>query len=164
MILNAVAGKPLPVYGDGGQIRDWLHVEDHAEALWTVLQQGEVGETYNIGGDAERTNLDVVHTICDLLTELRPMAEDVKRHTGPQTNTPTHYRNLIHSVTDRPGHDRRYAIDSTRIQRELGWRPRHTFESGLRETVQWYLEHTEWVQRVQSGEYRQWLEQNYASR
>ncbi len=164
MILNAAAGKPLPVYGDGGQIRDWLHVEDHAKALWTVLQHGEVGETYNIGGDAERTNLDVVHTICDLLTELRPMAEDVRRQTNLETNTPTHYRNLIQSVTDRPGHDRRYAIDSRRIQRELGWRPRHTFESGLRKTVQWYLEHTEWVNRVQSGEYRQWLEQNYASR
>ena len=199
MILNAVAGEPLPVYGDGGQIRDWLHVEDHAEALWTVLQHGAVGETYNIGGDAERTNLAVVHTLCDLLGELRPLAEDVQRrgtvdNTGvadaagivgttnttdttdasdtagsaePSANpvlTPSSYHDLIQSVTDRPGHDRRYAIDSTRIQRELGWRPRHTFESGLRETVQWYLEHSEWVQRVQSGEYRQWLKQNYASR
>ena len=150
MILNAIAGKPMPVYGDGGQIRDWLHVEDHAEALWTVLQRGTVGETYNIGGSAERTNLEVVEAICGILEELRPMRTvglaDLAGSSGPAS-----YRDLITSVSDRPGHDRRYAIDSTRIQTELGWRPAHTFEQGLRETVQWYLDHPEWVARVQSG-------------
>ena len=154
MILNAVAGKPLPVYGDGGQIRDWLHVNDHATALWTVLQHGEIGATYNIGGDAERTNWQVVEGICEVLSERRP--------TGPRGGGA--YADLITSVTDRPGHDRRYAIDSTRIRTALGWRPAHSFETGLRETVQWYLDHPEWVERVQSGAYREWMQQNYASR
>ncbi|MEX0450030.1 dTDP-glucose 4,6-dehydratase [Spiribacter sp. 221] len=178
MILNAIAGKPLPVYGDGGQIRDWLHVEDHAEALWRVLQHGEIGRTYNIGGDAERTNLQVVEAICGILAELQPAgpasddtgaadrarasaSEAVSRDDADRANP---YRALIQSVTDRPGHDRRYAIDSTRIQHELGWRPAHSFEQGLRETVQWYLDHPEWVARVQSGAYREWMEVNYARR
>jgi dTDP-glucose 4,6-dehydratase len=152
MILNALAGKPLPVYGDGGQIRDWLHVDDHAEALWQVLQHGEIGRTYNIGGDAERTNREVVEALCETLEMIQP------------TETASGYRALITSVTDRPGHDRRYAIDSRRIQHELGWRPAHTFEQGLRETVQWYLDHPEWVARVQSGAYREWIEANYADR
>ncbi|MEX0375461.1 dTDP-glucose 4,6-dehydratase [Spiribacter pallidus] len=178
MILNALAGKPLPVYGDGGQIRDWLHVEDHAEALWTVLQHGEIGRTYNIGGDAERTNLEVVEAICRTLAELRPagpapddadaadraraFASEAVSHDDADRANP--YRALIQSVTDRPGHDRRYAIDSSRIQHELGWRPAHSFEQGLRETVQWYLDHPEWVARVQSGAYREWMEVNYARR
>ncbi|MEX0387373.1 dTDP-glucose 4,6-dehydratase [Spiribacter onubensis] len=178
MILNAIAGKPLPVYGDGGQIRDWLHVEDHAEALWTVLQHGQIGRTYNIGGDAERTNLQVVEAICGILAELWPAgpasddagaadrarasaSEAVSRDDADRANP---YRALIQSVADRPGHDRRYAIDSTRIQHELGWRPAHSFEQGLRETVQWYLDHPEWVARVQSGAYREWMEVNYARR
>lgn len=152
MILNALAGKPLPVYGDGGQIRDWLHVEDHAEALWQVLQHGKIGRTYNIGGDAERTNLQVVEALCEMLETIQP------------TETASGYRALITSVTDRPGHDRRYAIDSRRIQHELGWRPAHTFEQGLRETVQWYLDHPEWAARVQSGAYREWIEANYGGR
>ena len=155
MILNAMAGKPLPLYGDGGQIRDWLHVEDHAEALWTVLQRGELGRTYNIGGDAERTNRQVVEAICDMLDERRGQAA------GGGSGS---HRDLIQYVADRPGHDRRYAIDSRRIQSELGWRPAHSFEAGLRETIQWYIDHPQWVQRVQSGAYREWIEANYAGR
>jgi len=154
MILNALAGKPLPVYGDGGQIRDWLHVEDHAEALWQVLREGEIGGTYNIGGDAERTNLQVVEALCDALDE---------RGGQPAGGIQSH-RDLIRFVTDRPGHDRRYAIDSRLIQSELGWRPAHSFETGLRETIQWYIDHPQWVQRVQSGAYREWIEANYAAR
>ncbi len=171
MILNAIAGKPLPVYGDGGQIRDWLHVEDHAEALWLVLQQGEIGRTYNIGGNAERTNRQVVTAICDILTELRPLSGAASASgSTAAAGVPTEataapsYHDLIQSVTDRPGHDRRYAIDTTRIETELGWRPAHTFEHGLRETVQWYLDNPEWVERAQSGAYRDWLDANYASR
>jgi len=178
MILNATAGRPLPVYGDGGQIRDWLHVEDHAEALWTVLQHGEIGRTYNIGGDAERTNFQVVEAICGILAELQPAgpasddagAADRARASASEAagrgdaDRANPYRALIQSVTDRPGHDRRYAIDSTRIQTELGWRPAHTFEQGLRETVRWYLDHPEWVARVQSGAYRDWINANYADR
>ncbi|MEX0431551.1 dTDP-glucose 4,6-dehydratase [Spiribacter insolitus] len=178
MILNAIAGKPLPVYGDGGQIRDWLHVEDHAEALWTVLQHGQIGRTYNIGGDAERTNLEVVEAICGGLAALRPAgsspdnagAADRARASASEATSrgddgrANPYRALIQSVTDRPGHDRRYAIDSTRIRQELGWRPAHSFEQGLRETVQWYLDHPEWVARVQSGAYREWIEANYGGR
>jgi len=176
MILNALAGKPLPVYGDGGQIRDWLHVEDHAEALWTVLQCGTVGETYNIGGNAERTNLQVIETICATLSDLRPASplepsDAAKKpglcpdaHSGGRVFAPGAYRDLITFVADRPGHDRRYAIDSTRITTELGWRPAHGFEAGLRETVAWYLDNTEWVARVQSGAYREWIAENYSGR
>ena len=144
MILNALDGKPLPVYGDGGQVRDWLYVEDHARALIQVVQEGVVGETYNIGGHNEKTNLEVVHAICDLLEELHP-----DKPAGVNQ-----YRDLIQHVKDRPGHDHRYAIDATKIQRELGWTPQETFESGLRKTVQWYLDNPEWWQSVLSGDYQ----------
>ncbi len=142
MILNTLAGKPLPVYGDGGQVRDWLHVEDHARALVRVATKGRVGETYNIGGHNEKTNLDVVEAICDLLQELAP------------SSPITHYRELISFVKDRPGHDRRYAIDAGKVERELGWVPQETFETGLRKTVLWYLENRDWWQRVQDGRYQ----------
>lgn len=144
VILNALHGKPLPVYGDGSQIRDWLYVEDHARALYTVVSTGKVGETYNIGGHNEKRNLEVVETICDLLEELRPEKVD-----GVQR-----YRDLITFVKDRPGHDARYAIDADKIQRELGWVPQESFESGIRKTVQWYLDNADWWQRVLSGDYR----------
>ena len=144
VILNAIHGKPLPVYGDGSQIRDWLFVDDHARALFEVVSRGVVGETYNIGGHNEKTNLEVVETLCDLLEELAPdKPEGVER-----------YRELITFVKDRPGHDLRYAIDASKIERELGWRPQETFESGIRKTVQWYLDHQGWWQRVLNGEYR----------
>lgn len=150
MILNALDGKPLPVYGDGQNVRDWLYVEDHARALRLVLEKGRPGETYNVGGAAERKNIEVVDTLCNILDELHPQS-------GP------HHR-LITYVTDRPGHDRRYAINFTKLESELGWRPQENFETGLRKTVQWYLDNPEWVQSVRSGEYRNWLEMNYAGR
>lgn len=143
MILNALAGKPLPVYGDGSQVRDWLHVEDHARALWTVLTKGKVGETYNIGGHNEQRNLHVVRLICGYLQEELPHAS------GPDG-----YEKLITFVKDRPGHDTRYAIDASKIERELGWKPQETFESGLKKTVRWYLENRSWWQRVLDGSYR----------
>jgi dTDP-glucose 4,6-dehydratase len=144
VILNAIHGKPLPIYGDGSQIRDWLYVEDHAKALIKVVTEGEIGETYNIGGHNEKTNLEVVETICDLLEELAPgKPEGVKS-----------YRDLITFVKDRPGHDARYAIDASKIERELGWVPEETFETGLRKTVQWYLDNRQWWVRVLSGAYR----------
>ncbi|WP_199636441.1 dTDP-glucose 4,6-dehydratase [Serratia sp. PAMC26656] len=143
VILNAVAGKPLPVYGDGAQVRDWLYVEDHARALYQVVTEGVVGETYNIGGHNERKNIEVVHTICDLLEELAPnKPQDVEK-----------YRDLITYVKDRPGHDMRYAIDAGKIDRELGWHPQETFESGIRKTVSWYLNNETWWRRVQDGSY-----------
>lgn len=145
MILNALHGKPLPVYGDGAQVRDWLYVEDHARALIEVVTRGQVGETYNIGGHNEQKNLTVVHTICDLLEELA----DERKPEGVAC-----YRDLITFVKDRPGHDLRYAIDASKIERELGWHPAETFESGLRKTVQWYLDNSDWWQRVLSGAYR----------
>lgn len=151
MILNARAGKPLPVYGDGQQVRDWLYVEDHARALVRVLEAGQVGETYNIGGHNECTNLVVVETICELLEQLAP-----QRPQGV-----ANYRDLITFVTDRPGHDLRYAIDAGKVERELGWRPAETFESGLRKTVQWYLDNDDWVSNVTSGAYREWTAQHY---
>lgn len=144
MILNAIAGKPLPVYGSGQQVRDWLHVEDHARALVLVFEQGQVGEVYNIGGHNERKNLEVVHALCALLEELHPAKPaDVAR-----------YQDLITYVDDRPGHDQRYAIDAGKIERELGWTPDETFESGLRKTVQWYLDNGDWVQHVLDGSYQ----------
>ena len=143
MILNALSGKPLPVYGDGSQIRDWLHVEDHARALWTVLTRGKVGETYNIGGHNEKRNLEVVRLICAHLQQEIP-------HPGG----PDGYEKLIKFVTDRPGHDTRYAIDAGKIERELGWKPQETFESGLKKTVSWYLNNRGWWQRVLDGSYR----------
>jgi dTDP-glucose 4,6-dehydratase len=151
MIVNALAGKPLPVYGDGQQIRDWLYVTDHCSAIRVVLARGRLGETYNIGGWNEKANIDIVRTICALLDELRP---------DPAGS----YTRLITYVKDRPGHDRRYAIDARKIEREFGWRPAETFETGIRKTVEWYLGHSEWVARVQSGAYRDWVERNYESR
>lgn len=150
VILNALEGKPLPIYGKGDQIRDWLYVEDHARALYTVVTQGAPGETYNIGGHNEKQNLDVVHTICDLLDEIVPKEGS--------------YRDQITYVTDRPGHDRRYAIDADKISRELGWKPEETFESGIRKTVRWYLDNQQWVDNVKSGSYKTWIEQNYEKR
>ncbi|MCE2656654.1 MAG: dTDP-glucose 4,6-dehydratase [Rubrivivax sp.] len=151
MIVNALAGKPLPVYGDGQQIRDWLYVTDHCSAIRAVLARGRLGETYNIGGWNEKPNIEIVHTICALLDELRPHAEGS-------------YQRLVTYVADRPGHDRRYAIDARKIERELGWRPAETFETGIRKTVQWYLDHADWVADVQSGGYREWVDRNYAQR
>ena len=150
-IVNALAGKPLPVYGDGRQVRDWLYVGDHASAIRAVLARGRVGQTYNIGGGCEKANLEIVHTVCALLDELRPDPA------GP-------HRRLISHVKDRPGHDRRYAIDARKIERELGWRPAETFETGIRKTVQWYLDHADWVANVQSGGYRDWVAANYTKR
>jgi dTDP-glucose 4,6-dehydratase len=151
MIVNALAGKPLPIYGDGLQVRDWLYVGDHCSAIREVLARGRVGEVYNIGGWNEKPNRDIVHTVCALLDELRPSAA------GP-------YTRLITYVKDRPGHDRRYAIDARKIERELGWRPAESFETGIRKTVQWYLAHGDWVANVQSGGYRDWVATNYAAR
>jgi len=151
MILNALQAKPLPVYGNGQQIRDWLFVEDHARALFTVATQGVVGETYNIGGHNEKANIEVVHAICTLLEELAPnKPEGVAQ-----------YKDLITYVKDRPGHDVRYAIDATKIKNDLGWVPQESFETGLRKTVEWYLSNTEWVAHVQSGEYQSWLNKQY---
>ena len=150
MIVNAQAGKPLPVYGDGQQIRDWLYVKDHCSAIRAVLAGGRLGETYNIGGWNEKPNLDIVHTVCDLLDELKP-------RTDLQS-----YRSQISYVTDRPGHDRRYAIDARKIEQELGWKPAETFETGIRKTVQWYLDNPDWVAQVQSGAYRDWVATQYA--
>jgi dTDP-glucose 4,6-dehydratase len=152
MITNAVAGKPLPVYGDGRQVRDWLYVGDHCTALRAVLERGEIGETYNIGGRNEQANLDTVELLCSLLDELLPNSPHVP------------HRNLISFVTDRPGHDRRYAINADKIEHQLGWRPAETFASGLRRTVEWYLAHQDWVEQVTSGAYRHWIDLNYAHR
>jgi len=151
MIANALAGKPLPVYGDGQNVRDWLYVGDHCAAVRAVLERGRVGECYNIGGDAEMKNIDVVKTLCALLDELRP------RVVGS-------YSALIEFVRDRPGHDRRYAMDAGKLRGELGWRPVESFESGLRITVGWYLDNADWVANVTSGAYREWVERNYAAR
>lgn len=152
MIVNALAGKHLPVYGDGQQIRDWLYVKDHCSAIRRVLEAGVPGETYNVGGWNEKPNIEIVHTVCALLDELQP------RKDGKS------YREQITFVTDRPGHDRRYAIDAHKIERELGWKPAETFETGIRKTVQWYLDNAQWVSNVQSGAYREWLSKNYEGR
>ena len=152
MIVNALAGKPLPVYGDGMQVRDWLYVKDHCSAIRRVLAAGRVGEVYNVGGWNEMPNIDIVNTLCGLLDEMRPKS-------GGDS-----YRAQIAYVTDRPGHDRRYAIDASKIERELGWKPSETFETGIRKTVQWYLGNQAWVSRVQSGAYREWVQTNYAQR
>ncbi len=150
MIVNALAGKPLPIYGDGQQVRDWLYVRDHCSAIRAVLAGGRLGETYNIGGWNEKANVEIVHTICQLLDELRP---------SPNGS----YAQLITYVKDRPGHDRRYAIDARKIETELGWRPSETFETGIRKTVQWYLDNPQWVAQVQSGAYREWVDLQYAA-
>ncbi|MHC5125783.1 dTDP-glucose 4,6-dehydratase [Pseudomonas inefficax] len=152
MIVNALAGKPLPVYGDGQQIRDWLYVKDHCSAIRRVLEAGKTGEVYNVGGWNEKPNLEIVNRVCALLDELRPRADGKP------------YAEQIIYVTDRPGHDRRYAIDARKLERELGWKPAETFETGIRKTVAWYLDNQEWVQNVQSGSYRDWVEKNYAGR
>ena len=151
MIVNALAGKPLPVYGDGMQIRDWLYVKDHCSAIRRVLEAGKVGETYNVGGWNEKPNLDIVHTVCSLLDEYRPKSDG------------SSYATQITYVTDRPGHDRRYAIDARKLERELGWKPAETFETGIRKTVLWYLDNPEWVAHVQSGAYREWVGKQYGS-
>ena len=151
LIVNALAGKPLPVYGDGQQVRDWLFVKDHCSAIRRVLQAGGLGEVYNVGGWNEKTNLEIVHRVCALLDELRPRTDGVG------------YQSQITFVTDRPGHDRRYAIDARKIERELGWKPVETFDSGIRKTVQWYLANPGWVERVQSGAYREWVQTQYAA-
>jgi dTDP-glucose 4,6-dehydratase len=163
MIVNALAGKPLPVYGDGQQVRDWLYVGDHCSAIRAVLAKGRLGQTYNIGGWNEKPNLEIIHTVCALLDELAPATERGVKSTA--TGQPiTRYAELITHVKDRPGHDRRYAIDARKIERELGWRPAETFDTGIRKTVQWYLNHADWVGRVQSGAYREWVDTNYAAR
>lgn len=151
VIANARAGKPLPIYGDGRQVRDWLYVRDHCTAIRAVLARGRIGETYNIGGWNEKTNLEVVTRLCDILDELEP-------------KTSGSYRDQVSFVADRPGHDRRYAIDASKIERELDWKPAETFDSGIRKTVEWYLAHQDWVRDVQSGDYLTWMEKNYARR
>ena len=149
-ILNALSGKPLPIYGDGKQIRDWLYVKDHCNAIREVLKQGHIGETYNVGGWNEKTNLEVVETLCAILDELKPKSDGKS------------YADQITFVKGRPGHDRRYAIDASKLERDLGWRPQETFETGLRKTVIWYLENETWVNHVVSGEYQQWVEKQYS--
>lgn len=151
IIVNALAGKPLPVYGDGLQVRDWLYVKDHCSAIRRVLEAGRVGEIYNVGGWNEKPNIEIVHTVCALLDELRPKSDGSR------------YQTQITYVQDRPGHDRRYAIDASKIERELGWRPAETFESGIRKTVQWYLANPDWVAHVQSGAYREWVQTQYSA-
>jgi len=148
-ILNALKGKPLPIYGDGQQVRDWLYVKDHCSAIRTVLEKGRLGETYNVGGWNEKANLDVVKTLCAILDELKPKADGTK------------YESQITYVKDRPGHDRRYAIDATKLEHELGWKPQETFETGIRKTVEWYLANQDWVTHVVSGEYKHWVEKQY---
>jgi len=151
MILNAVEGKPLPVYGDGRNVRDWLYVDDHTEAIWSIIQNGQMGRTYNIGGHAEKTNNEVVRSICQVVaSELNKPVEELEK--------------LITYVPDRPGHDRRYALDTSRIQAALGWNPRENFETGLEKTVRWYLKNQDWVNQIRTGEYRRWIEQNYSQR
>jgi dTDP-glucose 4,6-dehydratase len=150
MIVNALAGKPLPVYGDGMQVRDWLYVKDHCSAIRRVLEAGRLGETYNVGGWNEKPNIEIVRHVCALLDEMRPRADGKS------------YGEQVTYVKDRPGHDRRYAIDARKLERELGWKPAETFETGIRKTVQWYLDHPEWVRNVQSGAYREWVRKHYA--
>ncbi len=152
IIVNALAGKPLPVYGDGLQVRDWLYVKDHCSAIRRVLAAGRVGEIYNVGGWNEKPNIEIVHTVCALLDELQPRSDGAS------------YRAQITLVQDRPGHDRRYAIDASKIERELGWKPAETFETGIRKTVLWYLANPDWIAHVQSGAYREWVQTNYAER
>lgn len=148
MILNALEGKPLPIYGDGQNVRDWLYVVDHCDAIWTIMRSGRRGETYNVGGRCEMTNIDVVGSICDILDERLPPEEGRRR-------------DLIEFVTDRPGHDRRYAIDCTKLETELGWKASESFDSGIRQTIDWYLDNGQWVDRVRSGAYREWIKTHY---
>jgi dTDP-glucose 4,6-dehydratase len=157
MILNAVEGKSLPVYGDGKNIRDWLYVEDHCEAVWLIINKGIIGETYNIGGECEKKNIEVVNNIYSILNGLYPATDNPAL--GGRS-----YKELISFVKDRPGHDKRYAINCDKLKKELGWRQVHDFEIGLRLTVNWYLENMEWVEGIRSGDYMKWIEQNYAFR
>ncbi|MFQ2703036.1 dTDP-glucose 4,6-dehydratase [Aeromonas caviae] len=169
VILNALDGKPLPVYGKGDQIRDWLYVEDHARALYKVVTTGVVGETYNIGGHNEKQNLEVVHTICDLLDEMVPLGGKTEVSPSPLAGEGLgmrgrSYRDQITYVADRPGHDRRYAIDASKMSAELDWQPQETFESGIRKTVQWYLDNQQWVNNVKSGAYQSWIAKQYGEK
>jgi dTDP-glucose 4,6-dehydratase len=151
MILNALEGKPLPVYGNGRNVRDWLFVRDHCRAIWRIMQKGRRGETYNVGGRCEMANLSVVERICDIMDQIVPLAGGKPR------------RDLITFVKDRPGHDLRYAIDCTKIEKELGWLPQESFETGIRKTIGWYLDHQEWVTRIKSGEYLKWIQTHYGN-
>lgn len=162
IILNALEGKPLPIYGDGKNIRDWLYVEDHCEAIWLILNKGKAGETYNIGGECEKQNIEVVHAICDALEKLRPAEGNpaIRNLKSAIRN----YRDLITFVPDRPGHDRRYAINCDKIKNTLGWKQRHDFDNGLRDTISWYLKNSAWVSGIRSGEYAQWINKNYTMR
>ena len=161
VVLNALEGKALPVYGDGKNVRDWLYVDDHCEAVWQILRQGSAGETYNVGGECEKQNIEVVSAICDVLEELAPAKDNpaLCRQGGI-----ARYRDLIAFIHDRPGHDRRYAINCDKIKRELGWRQDHDFENGLRTTIAWYLQNAAWIEGIRSGEYQKWIERNYTAR
>ena len=161
-ILNAIEGKQIPVYGDGKNVRDWLYVEDHCDAIWLILSKGKPGEVYNIGGECEKQNIEVVHAICDVLEELYPLSANPALHT-PNSSLRT-YRDLITFVGDRPGHDRRYAINCDKIKRELGWKQKHNFDQGLKDTVAWFLKNTAWVNNIRSGDYQKWIEKNYSGR
>jgi len=162
MILSAIEGKKLPVYGDGKNVRDWLHVEDHCEAIWLILSKGKPGETYNVGGECEKRNIDVVTAICDILEKIYPIKENPRVRT--MASGIKSYRDLISFVSDRPGHDRRYAIDCDKLKNELGWKPRYDFEEGLRHTIAWYLKNPPWVDSVRSGDYQKWIDTNYSER
>jgi dTDP-glucose 4,6-dehydratase len=162
LTLNAWKGKPLPIYGDGQHIRDWLYVEDHCSAIWTIIHQGQAGETYNIGGDCEMTNLQVVEKICETLEALYPIKTNL--HVKLLKSKIQNYKDLMTFVSDRPGHDRRYAIDFEKIRTELKWEPRVSFDSGLEKTIQWYLKNEDWINNIISGEYRNWTEKNYRAR
>jgi dTDP-glucose 4,6-dehydratase len=158
IILNAIEGKPLPVYGDGKNVRDWLYVEDHCEAIWQILNKGKTGETYNIGGECEKQNIEIVKEICDALEKHYPIKDN------PLAGRISHYSDLITFVGDRPGHDRRYAINCDKIKRDLGWTQRHDFKNGLNITIAWYLKNTTWVNSIRSGEYSKWIDKNYTLR
>ena len=160
VMLNAYGGKTLPVYGDGKNVRDWLYVDDHCEAVWQILKKGAVGETYNVGGECEKQNIEVVQAICDVLEELAP----AKDNPALRAKGTPRYRDLITFVPDRPGHDRRYAINCDKIKRELGWRQGHDFVNGLRSTIAWYLQNSAWIEGIRSGEYQKWIERNYSAR
>jgi len=158
VILNAMDGKPLPVYGDGKNVRDWLYVEDHCDAIWLILRKGRVGETYNIGGECEKQNIEIVRMICDILEEYYPIKNN------PHARTLSRYQDLITFVRDRPGHDRRYAINCDKIKQELGWKQRHSFEDGLKRSIDWFLRNSKWLNSIRSGEYLKWIDKNYSTR
>jgi len=162
MILNITEGKQLPVYGDGQNIRDWIYVDDHNDAVWKILEKGKTGETYNVGGENEWTNLELVEKLCEILDELYPIKNNSKLTT--YNSSLKSYKELITFVKDRPGHDRRYAINCDKIKNELGWQQKIGFEEGLRKTVKWYLDNREWVETIRSGEYKKWLKKNYSNR